>query len=312
MWPKYLFLSCLPLFASTLASLVQAQTATVPDLAHSASLTNPQTATSAALGLLALDKDGKPITDLKAEDLRVHIKKEDRKVLSLSAIPETPKTIGLFFDISGSRRSDSHINKEIQAAASFLQSVWREGDDAFVMAFGSKLFFVARPSKDLKQIVELLPRVADATYYGSTALYDALCGVQLKKEEGARREKLYVILSDFEDNTSKNSATDAIHYLIEEGVRLFPLLLGDDFGSSNGKRIGKRSREAALELAEHTGGEVLAPSSERDLNGAFVRIGSDLRGAYWMEYEPPPGGHTVKDLRVDTSRSHARLLYAHD
>ena len=298
-WPKYVFLSLLLAFILTFGPATQAQT-------------TPTATTGGLLGLLAVDKDGLPISDLKSTELRVRINKEDRNILSLSAAPERPKTIGLFFDISGSRRNDKHIEQEIQAATSFLQSIWCEGDEGFVLAFGDKLYFVARPTHDLHQVLELLPRVADAVYYGSTALYDALCGVQFKKGEGVEREKLYVVLSDFEDNVSKHSKTDAIKCLTEEKVRLFSLLLGSNFGSYGTKITNKRAQEAAHEIAERSGGEVLAPVSDKDLVEGFGRIASDLRGAYRVEYESPVQATKQQKLHVETTRPHARLLYAHD
>jgi hypothetical protein len=137
-------------------------------------------------GLLALDNDGLPISDLKSIELRVRVNKEDRNILSLSAAPEGPRTIGLFFEISGSRRNDKHIEKEIEAAANFLQSTWRDGDEGFVLAFGDKLYFVARPTHNLHQILELLPRVADGRLL---RLYCALRRpLQCSIQERGRRE----------------------------------------------------------------------------------------------------------------------------
>jgi hypothetical protein len=117
-------------------------------------------------------------------------------------------------------------------------------------------------------------------------LYDALCGVQFKKGEGVEREKLYVVLSDFEDNASKHSKTDAIRCLTEEKVRLFPVLLGANFGSYGSRFTNKRTQEAAREIAEHSGGEILAPVSDQDLAEAFQRIASVLQGAYWVDTNP--------------------------
>jgi hypothetical protein len=127
-----------------------------------------------------------------------------------------------------------------------------------------------------------------------------------------KREKLYVVLSDFEDNVSKHSKTDAIRCLTEEKVRLFPVLLGPNFGSYGTKITNKRTQEAAREIAEHSGGEILAPVSDQDLAEAFQRIASVLQGAYWVEYEPLSEGEAQEKLRVETTRPHAKLFYAHD
>jgi hypothetical protein len=76
--------------------------------------------------------------------------------------------------------------------------------------------------------------------------------------------------------------------------------------------VHKRTQEAAREIAEHSGGEILAPVSDQDLAEAFQWIASVLQGAYWVEYEPLSEGEAQKKLRVETTRPHAKLLYADD
>jgi VWFA-related protein len=279
---------------------------------HSTSYAEPGSAATSALTFLAIDSDGSPVTDLKAEELRLRINKTDREILSLSSAREAPKTIGLFFDISGSRRADRQIGKEIQAAENFLQSTWHEGDEGFVSAFGDKLYFVARPTKDLKQLLASLQKISDATYYGPTALFDALCGVQIKKTGEEVYEIAFVVLSDFGDNSSKQKGDAAVRFLIKEGVRVFPVFLGESFGSNESKMARKRSMEAAREMAEHTGGQVLTPESEQDLPGTFQQIANAFRATYRAQYELPQQGDSRTKIQLDTSHPHVKLLYAHE
>lgn len=279
---------------------------------HSTSYAETSTAATSALTFLAIDSDGSPVTDLKAEELRLRVNKRDRKILSLSSAREAPKTIGFFFDISGSRRADRQIGKEIQAAESFLQSTWHHGDEGFVSAFGDKLYFVARPTKDLNQMLASLQKISDATYYGPTALFDALCGVQIKKTGEEVHEISFVVLSDFGDNSSKQKEDAAVKFLIKEGVRVFPVFLGESFGSNESKMTRRRNMEAAHEMAEHTGGQVLTPESDRDLPGAFQQIANAFHATYSAQYELSQQSDSHTKIQLDTSRPHVKLLYAHE
>ncbi len=68
------------------------------------------------LDLIALDKDGRPVADLKPEELRLFENKGEVKIKSLSPAAREPLTIGLFFDVSGSRRADKYIEDETRLA----------------------------------------------------------------------------------------------------------------------------------------------------------------------------------------------------
>jgi len=82
--------------------------------------------------LIALDKDGQPVTDLKPEELHLFEDKIEQEIKSLSSL-RVPLTIGIFFDISGSRRADKYVGDETRLAGEFLHSIWHVGDTAFVV-----------------------------------------------------------------------------------------------------------------------------------------------------------------------------------
>jgi hypothetical protein len=126
------------------------------------------------LDLIALDNNGQPITDLKAEDIRVFQDKQELKIKSLSPAMNEPLTLGIFFDASGSRRADRFIPEEARLASELVHSVWREGDTGFVLLFGLEVYFAAKPTAKLAEIDEGLDLVPQATHHGATALYDAL------------------------------------------------------------------------------------------------------------------------------------------
>jgi Mg-chelatase subunit ChlD len=224
---------------------------------------------------------------------------------------ENPKIIGIFFDVSGSRKADKHIEREIQGVSGFLRSVWRRGDRGFAMAFSNKLFTLAEPTEDLNKVVSALPAVTQEPYYGGTALYDALLSARFHQSSNDDI-RLYVVLSDFEDNNSNHSRSNLIAELKENGISVFPVLLGQNFTPLFSKKGHKRELEAATEVANHTGGEVLEPISDKDIEPQLQRIANVLQGTYWIQCEPLPEGTIIRSVQLDSTRPRVRILYARD
>jgi VWFA-related protein len=265
-----------------------------------------------SLRFLAIDKDGNPVTDLRADELQLRVNKTEQKVESLSPAAGEPLTIGLFFDISGSRRADKFIDKEVIAATHFLNSVWHQGDAGFVLLFTYKTYALVQPTNDLSQIELGLRKIADAGYYGPTSLYDAMCSVHVNLQAQSSGDTLFLVFSDFSDNSSRHSKKDTLDYLWSEGVRVVPIVLGNPFGAYDSRSMRRRAEEAANELADQTGGELLKPGSEKDLDPGFQRLTGELKGAYRIRFEYPPNLGKKHKFEVNTTRPHVRLLYAKD
>jgi len=259
------------------------------------------------LRFLAADSTGNPIADLRAEELALRVNNEPRKIVSLLPANDEPRTIGVFFDTSGSRRFDKVIIKEVQATAKFLGAIWHRGDGGFVVAFDDSPRTLAKPTTDLQHIQAALQTIPDEGARGGTALYDALCSIRFGPQAGGR-EKVFVIVSDFEDNSSRKSKEEMIRTLQKEGVRLFVLLRGFE----NDKRHDSfpHDQKLAKEVTEKTGGEVFVVTSQRELDAAFHRLIGELHGAYRLTYEPSMLGNTVQKQELQTNHRDANLLYA--
>jgi len=261
---------------------------------------------NARLSFLAVDHEGNPAAHLQAAELSLQIDNEPRKILSLTPTNDGPRTIGLFFDKSGSSRYDEIIISEVQSTAKFLQSVWHGGDMGFVYVFDDSPYALANPTLDLQQIQAALKAVPQEISHGATAIDDALCSIRFNPETGDR-ERVYLVVSDFDDNYGHISRGKTIQILQEEGVRVVILLraLG---GHPRGKTI-LRDEARAKELAEKTGGDVLAGTNQIELDAAFHRLAGELQGSYRVTYEPLSSGGKPKKIDLTTTRRDVDLLY---
>jgi VWFA-related protein len=291
-------------FVSAAPTLVERKVAGA--LAQDSATPNPTVET---LRFLAIDQAGNPITDLKAEDLSLKIDKQPRKISSLSLAAHEPRTIGLFFDLSRSRRSDDLIVSEVQETARFLESVWRPGDVAFVVVFNDAPVILAGPTTDLRQIQSALQEIPRAAYRGSTALYDALCSVRTSEPENGPGERLFIVVGDFEDNSSTISHEKMIEAMRKQRVRVFPLLriIVDRY---NSKKAGSAATKIARQVAEKTGGGLFNVENKKDLAAALHHLASEVQSAYRLAYEPGPAEGQYKHLQLQTNRSHVELLFA--
>jgi hypothetical protein len=122
-----------------------------------------------------------------------------------------------------------------------------------------------------------------------------------------RGEKLFIVVGDFEDNSSRKSEQKMMETIRREGVRIFPLLRLE----VNDRRVSdvRRLTKIAKDVAGESGGDVLTVSTEKDLDNVFRRLTNELQGAYRLTYEPSPEDSKPKDQQVQTTRRNAVLLF---
>jgi VWFA-related protein len=239
------------------------------------------------LDLIALDRDGRPVTDLKPEELRLFEGKDERKIRALPPAAREPLAIGLFFDMSGSRHGDLHFHEEVRLATEFLHLIWQEGDTGFVVTFNDVSSTLVQPTTRLEEIILGLGELPEVPRRGSTALYDGLCSMKPEKLLAISSRKIYVAFGDFEDNAGLNSFERVGEVLREGRVSIFPVILPEEFVSTL-KKEEKVGRQRAQRIADETGGEVLILESPEQLVPIFRRLAADLQSAYRITYDSSP------------------------
>lgn len=267
---------------------------------------NEEADRNSILRFLAVDHDGYPVMRLQIAELSLRVNREPRKIFTLIPTDDEPRMFGIFFDTSGSSRFDKVFGTEVQAAGEFLESIWHPDDSGFVVAFADSPYALAKPTIDLTQIQVALKSIPMEPSHGATALYDSLCSIRFGSQI-REREKLFVVVSDFEDDASHVSLDKTIQTMQQEGVRIAVILraLGGDHRQDKAVRIKERARE----VAEHTGGDVFVATNKVELDAAFHRLAGELRGAYRLTYEPLPSGPNPGKQELRTSRGGVELLY---
>jgi VWFA-related protein len=278
------------------------------------------------ISITATDDTGRWIQDLRKQDLAVYEDGIQRTVLGLQRDVDTPVSIGMVVDTSGS------MSWKLAAAEAALQHFVRTlnpSDQFFLMAFSDRAFllqdFTDNPA-DVNRAIGLLHA------HGSTALYDAVVQGLQKVEQGRWPKKALLVMTDGIDNASSNSLNDAIQAARRGGVLIYtvgigttgasamamgPMIMAPMFGG-RGMRFGggfrhnmgggedERVDAATLRsLSDETGATtfILNPrvSDLSGLDSHFQSISAELREQYTVRYASA-GGARPHQIRVEGLR----------
>jgi len=250
------------------------------------------------LNVKALDKSGKPITNLSQEDFAIFEDGVKQTVAHFKPV-NAPVNLILLLDLSGSTQKKR--KGMIEAANRFIDSL-PAGDKISIVAFTRQYKpltgFIA-DKRALKEAVKKINKIG-----GGTAFYDSTWKALDQLSQLTEARKAIVVLTDGEDESlisdreSKYTFEQLLGRASEEDVTIYPIYfspnnhiskLGILFGGSGGfmgSNMGKTARQQLEELAAQTGGEIFSAQSEDDLENAYKLVANELHTLYSLAYSP--------------------------
>ena len=227
-------------------------------------------------GVSVTDKQGKPVTGLKAEDFQVV---ENGKMQSLrfffAGNPDEapPLHIGLLLDTSGSMAED--LRDARTAAVKFVNALDRAADVTLV-DFDTEVRVARFGTNDYPRLIE---RIRGRKPDGWTALYDAI-GVYLDGAQNQDGQKVLVLYTDGGDTTSSLTFREMLDLCKASDVTVYTVGYMEHQSSS-----GRLQQRSELErVASLTGGQAYFPGSSKDLDGVFDKIRDELEARYSLGY----------------------------
>jgi VWFA-related protein len=163
-----------------------------------------------------IDSNGRYVAGLKRNDFLVE---EDGKRQTLSYVDQnqdTPVSIGIVLDTSGSMRSK--LDTATEAIDRFVRTI-QPDDDIFLMSFDSDTYLLQDFTSDRAKLRKGL-RYAESE--GRTALYDALEAALKKIKSGANQKRAILLITDGED-TASHASFEEIRERIRESTPVYPL-----------------------------------------------------------------------------------------
>ena len=250
-----------------------------------------------------LDDRGKFVDGLTQENFRVFEDKVEQK-LSIFKREDIPVSMGLVIDNSGSMRDK---RPRVNEAALTLVQASNPQDEAFVVNFNDD-FYLDLDKDFTNSVPELKEALERIDSRGSTALYDAIIGSLDHLKKGVKEKKVLLIVTDGEDNTSRNSLEKTVKEIQKTDTVIYTIgLLGQE-----NKRSAKNAKKALTEIAQASGGLAFFPENVDDVHAICEQVAHDIRHQYTLAYYP---SNTAKDgsfraVRVDVipPRGHGKLV----
>jgi len=242
-----------------------------------------------ALHATVIDEKHRLVTGLSRTDFQVFEDGVPQQIRSFRR-EDIPVAVGIIIDNSGSMREKRPaVNK---AAVNFVRSS-NPQDEVFIVNFNDEYYLDQDFTNQIPQLKEALERIESR---GGTALYDAVVASAEHLKKNARLEKkVLLVVTDGEDNASRESLEQAIRRLqAENGPTVYTIgLLGEE--------KQRRARRALAEMSEQTGGVSFFPKDLTEVDSITQNVAHDIRNQYTITYKPtrPQAQGGYRTIRVD-------------
>jgi VWFA-related protein len=257
------------------------------------------------LSATALDKEGRPVTDLKREEIRIMEDGRPQRIEHFSQAHDSPLRILFLADASGSMSGTLKTTSTRMALVQLLAALG-PNDQAALAAFDHKYWGVVQFTTDRKQIEDAY---AEIEPYSSTALHDALDKAAHDLASHGEGRRAVIVLTDGIDTASTRSADEVIARSKALDVPIYAMSVvspiddpRSDRYSGNKLADATKGAEILTRYADLSGGRAFTVSDFRGLKAASDRIVGELKHQYRLGYDPPPGPARFRRIAVETTR----------
>jgi VWFA-related protein len=249
------------------------------------------------------DKHGTLIPDLTKDNFDVSEDGKPQTIKYFKAETDLPLTLGILIDSSGSQINVLEMEKTV--GGSFLESILRPKDEAFVISFDIDINLLQDFTNSVSRLRHALnearintggvscsggpmgpqgPIPCSSTGPRGTALYDAVYLASHDEFSHEVGRKAMILLTDGEDQGSRLKIKDAIEAAQKADAICYVLLIADRgfYG------LGGYSGDSEMrKLTQETGGRVIQVGNKIEkLRQAFDQISQELRSQYNIGYTP--------------------------
>lgn len=247
-----------------------------------------------------IDDRQRIVNDLTRADFSVFEDGKPQTIISFHH-EDIPVSMGIVIDNSGSMREKR--NKVNQAALNLVRSS-NPQDEVFVVNFNDEYYLDQDFTNDLLKLKDALEKI-DAR--GGTALYEAIvASADHLAKDGRLDHKVLFVVTDGEDNASRETLEQAVKQLQEEnGPSVYAIgILGDE-------EHPKRARRALDIIAQRTGGIAFFPRTLDEVDEISKQVAHDIRSQYTIGYKPttPKSAGGFRTIRVEAkAKGHGKLM----
>lgn len=252
------------------------------------------------------DQGGRYVTGLQKGDFKLAIDGQDRPIEFFRQDLNTPVSIGILVDTSGSMQPKI---PQAQAAISEFVRNLNDRDDVFMFAFSSRPFLL-QPFTTNHYLV--LSRLELLHAFGQTSLFDTILDGLLMVQHGRYDKRALLVVTDGMDNTSQSTVQQVVAQARRMGVLVYSIGIGDPnapnvplfgpflFAGGDDDQVDARTLNA---LSTETGAKTYIIREVGDgaaLREACATISRELREQYTVGFVAPDAGRGgYRSIHVD-------------
>jgi Ca-activated chloride channel homolog len=216
------------------------------------------------------------VTGLEKENFEVYDNNVGQVIKSFST-QDSPVTIGIIFDLSGSMTSK--FARARKALSEFLRTS-NPQDEFFVVGFNDRPAVIVDYTSDVDDVEA---RMVMLKPENRTALIDAIyLGVDKLKQAKYERKAL-LIISDGGDNRSRYTEGELRRVVRESDVQIYSIGIFDQYAPTTEEQMGPM---LLTDICDMTGGRMFRVMDMADLGDIASRISAELRNEYVIGYRP--------------------------
>ena len=245
------------------------------------------------------DRRGRVVSGLTPADFEIRDNGELRQIVSLRADRNSPLSLAVLVDMSGSMRSEAKIGLARQAYDSILGQLRPGQDEAAVFIFDSGLHQRQAFTSDMAILKDALN---DFDAFGTTSLYDATATAarQLAKRTGTH--KAILLLTDGLDTSSAMTASEVSAIASSIDVPVFVVATMPSVDERLMVESSERPNADAADLrdlSDWTGGKFVFASTVVETVATASKLVDELRQQYVLAIEAAPSSEWRRlDVRV--------------
>jgi Ca-activated chloride channel family protein len=213
---------------------------------------------------------------------------------------DVPVAVGIVIDNSGSMRDK---RPAVNLAALNFVRASNPDDEVFIVNFNDEYYLDQDYTDQIPKLKEALERIESR---GGTALYDAVvASADHLKKDARLSKKVLLVVTDGEDNASRESLEQAVRRLqAENGPTVYTI------GILGGEKE-RRAKRALTAMAEDTGGIAFFPKDASEVDRITQEVAHDIRNQYIIGYRPstPRTAGGYRTIKVDAKAPGYKHLF---
>jgi VWFA-related protein len=246
------------------------------------------------------DARGRMVSGLTTTDFEVRDNGQLRPILSLRADRQSPLSLAILVDMSGSMRIGAKIAMARQAYDSILSQLHQGQDEVALFTFDASLHERQDFTRDLATLKGAL---TDFEPFGTTSLFDATAAAARRLAARSATHKAIIVLTDGIDTSSAMTAREVSGLASSIDVPVFVVAtvpsLDQRLMLETSERSAPSNAADLRDLAEWTGGQFVFASTFVETVVAASGLIDGLRLQYVLAIEAASGREWRRlDVRV--------------